>query len=63
MQIPVEIGQLQQVQLLDLSENQITQIPAEIGQLKELYLYNNQITQIPDEIEQLRRANDLQLDY
>ena len=48
--IPPEIGQLYNLQKLDLSYNLTTQIPPEIGQLnnlRKLYLYNNQITQIP----------------
>src|SRR5271157_2907702 len=46
-------NQLINSQELYLSNNQITQIPIEIGQLinlQELYLFNNQITQIPIEI-------------
>ena len=64
IQIPPEIGQLQQLQKLSLSDNQLTQIPPEIGQLQQLQylcLYNNQITQLPPEIGQLRQLRYLGL--
>jgi len=51
---------------LDLSNNQITKIPPEIGQLthlKELILADNQITVIPPEIGQLTHLTFLCLDY
>ena len=42
--------------MLDLSGNQLTSVPAEIGQLtslRELYLSGNQLTSLPAEIGQL----------
>ena len=48
--------ELYNLQTLDLSENQISVIPPEIGQLinlQYLYLYGNQISVIPTEIGQL----------
>ncbi|MBN2443483.1 MAG: leucine-rich repeat domain-containing protein, partial [Spirochaetales bacterium] len=56
-EIPVEIGQLQNLQVLDLGDNQLTEIPAEIGQLQNLQvlsLRDNQLTEIPIEIGQLQ---------
>ena len=44
------------VQILDLSNQELTQIPSKIGQLPRLIefrLYNNQIKVIPPEIVQL----------
>ena len=51
-----EIGQLQNLQELNLDDNQISEIPKEMGQLQNLqslHLYNNQIKEIPKEIRQL----------
>jgi len=66
IQIPPEIGQLQQLQILDLFFNRITQIPLEIGQLQRLRCLNlsyNQLTQIPSEIGKLRQLRHLYLSH
>ena len=50
---------------LDLSRNQLTQLPSEIGQLlllQELDLSNNQLTQLSSEIGQLSSLQILDLD-
>jgi Leucine-rich repeat (LRR) protein len=55
--LPQEIGQLTQLEYLDISDNQLTKLPQEIGQLTQLtnlYLSNNQLTEFPQEIRQLR---------
>ncbi len=52
-EIPLEIGRLTQLEMLNLFSNQITVIPDAITQLTNLTnlnLYNNQITVIPDAI-------------
>jgi len=52
--------------LEDLSDNQIKEIPKEIGQLHNLQyicLYNNQINEIPKEIGQLHNLKFLDLEY
>ena len=52
-EIPKEIGQLHNLQYLDLDNNQIKEIPKEIGQLHnllDLYLTHNQIKEIPKEL-------------
>ena len=49
-----------------LSNNQLTQLPVEIGQLTQftlLYLSNNKLTQLPVEIGQLTRLTTLNLSY
>ena len=54
--IPPELGQLVNLQELDLEDNQLTSIPSELGQLsnlKYLYLTNNQLVSIPKELGQL----------
>jgi len=59
-QLPPEIGQLTQLQELDLRNNKLTQLPPEIGQLtqlRELHLNGNQITQLPKEIGQLTQLH------
>lgn len=52
-QLPPEIGQLNDLELLDLSENLLIQLPPEIGQLRNLRflaLAGNKLTQVPSEI-------------
>ena len=63
-EIPKEIGQLHNLQKLDLSDNQISEIPKEIGHsqnLQELDLSVNQIKEIPKEIGQLQNLQILNL--
>ncbi len=53
--LPIEIGQLKNLQKLYLDYNQLTTLPQEIGQLKNLkwlYLYSNQLATLPKEIEE-----------
>ena len=54
--MPVEIGQLADLQQLDLRYNQLTALPPEIGQLgrlERLYLRSNQLKVLPAEIGEL----------
>ncbi len=63
-ELPPEIGQLSQLQLLELQNNQLTELPPEIGklsQLRELHLFNNQLTELPPEIGQLSQLQRLYL--
>ena len=49
---------------MDLDDNQLTSLPAEIGQLTsltELYLDGNQLTSVPAEIGQLTSLDELNL--
>ena len=50
------------ITILDLSVNQLTKLPAEIGQLTQLIrldLYNNKLTQLSVEIGQLTQLKTL----
>ncbi|WP_052435969.1 leucine-rich repeat domain-containing protein [Neochlamydia sp. EPS4] len=62
--LPPEIGQLSQLQKLELNQNQLTALPAEIGQLSQLqglHLHQNQLTALPAEIGQLSQLQALNL--
>ena len=62
--LPPEIGQLEQLQILDLEVNNIVELPPEIGRLvrlQQLYLYGNQLSTLPVEIGQLRNLTILHL--
>ena len=64
--LPVEIGQLVNLEILDLYYNQLTFLPVEIGQLvtlQYLNLFNNQLTFLPVEIGQLVALQNLTLSY
>jgi internalin A len=62
--IPDSIGQLSNLQMLFLHENQLTTVPEAIGQLsnlQKLYLSNNQLTTVPEAIGQLSNLQELYL--
>lgn len=62
--LQAEVRQLQNLKILDLSNNHFAGIPAEIGQLKnleELNLSNNQITGLPYELGNLSKLKVLDL--
>lgn len=62
--LPAEIRQLQKLQVLDASNNQMTGVPAEIGQLQDLRilnLSNNQLTGLPYELGNLKNLQTLNL--
>jgi len=62
--VPKEIGQLTNLQLLDLSSNQFSALPKEIGQLTNLQLLDlssNQFSALPKEIGQLTNLRSLDL--
>ena len=62
--LPAEIRHLQQLEILDASDNQMTGVPAEIGQLKNLRvldLANNQLTGLPYELGNLKNLEILNL--
>lgn len=62
--LPSQLGQLQELEVLDASDNLMTGLPAEIGQLrhlKTLNLANNKLTGLPMELGQLTALEFLDL--
>ncbi len=62
--LQAEVRHLQNLKVLDLSNNQFTGVPAEIGQLKNLEvldLSNNQLTGLPNELGNLSNLKVLNL--
>ena len=62
--LPEWLGQLTQLQTLDLSANQLTVLPEWLGQLTQLQtlnLINNQLTALPESLGQLRELQTLNL--
>jgi len=62
--LPPEIGQLQNLQTLNLSLYSLTHLPPEIGQLQNLQTLNlslNELTHLPPEIGQLQNLQTLNL--
>jgi len=62
--LPPRIGQLTNLTVLYLYDNQLTSVPKELGQLTnltELYLHNNQLTSVPKELGQLANLRELYL--
>lgn len=62
--LPAEIRQMSSLEVLDVSNNQMTGIPAEIGQLRHLRILNyanNQITGLPLELGNLTQLQTLDL--
>ena len=65
-EFPVELCQLNELQLLALNNTNIKEIPACISQLsklKELRLHHTNIEALPQEFEQLQNIEILTLDY
>ena len=61
-ELPSEIGQLRQLQVVDCNDNLLTSLPAEIrqvNQLQELNCSRNQLTSLPAEIGQLTQLQML----
>lgn len=60
--VPPEIGLLESLECLDLSENDLRTLPPEIGQLRNLetlHLHKNQLTTLPPQIGQLKSLKRL----
>ncbi len=65
-QIPAEIGNLTQLQALDISHNQLTALPEWLGQLTQLQslnLFGNQLTTLPEWLGQLTQLQSLNVSY
>ena len=63
-ELPSEIGQLTNLEQLDLSGNQFLDLPSGIGQIanrKELWLNHNQLVALPPELGQLTKRQILHL--
>jgi CCR4-NOT transcription complex subunit 6 len=63
--LPAEIGNLKQLQFMDISGNRLTILPPELGkctELKELLLFDNQIRDLPGELGTLYRLELLGLE-
>src|SRR6266849_5387097 len=63
--LPNSLGQLTNLQQLDLTGNQITLLPTSLGNLihlKKLYLDGNQITSLPEMLGNLIHLEEIHLD-
>jgi Leucine-rich repeat (LRR) protein len=63
-ELPESLGQLPQLQSLDLSSNQLTALPESLGQLPQLQsldLSSNQLTALPESLGQLTQLRSLNL--
>jgi GTPase SAR1 family protein len=62
--LPAEIGQLKNLTLLDLFNNELSSLPRELGGLKNLTsldLFNNELSSLPPELGQLKSLTSLNL--
>jgi internalin A len=62
--VPESLGQLTQLQSLDLSNNKLTALPDSLGQLRQLQslsLNNNKLTALPDSLGELSQLGELWL--
>jgi hypothetical protein len=63
-ELPPSIGQLTQLQVLNVSSNQLTALPEALGQLtqlEELDVSGNQLTALPETLKRLTRLQALYL--
>ena len=63
-ELPESLGQLTQLQTLDLSRNKLTAVPESLGQLTQLQrlnLHSNQLTAAPESLGQLTQLQTLSL--
>ncbi|MFO7864636.1 MAG: leucine-rich repeat domain-containing protein [Salinivirgaceae bacterium] len=64
--LPADVVKLKQLEIIDLSGNDLHTLPKELGQLenlRELYLQNNCLATLPDSIVQLVNLEVLDLSY
>jgi internalin A len=62
--LPETLGNLKKLQLLDISNNQLTALPESLGQLKQLQsldISNNQLSTLPESLGQLKKLRSLNI--
>ena len=65
-ELPAEIGDLKELRVLSVRDNQLVALPTSIQRmtiLEELYLHENKLTELPAEIGDLRELRELSVGH